>query len=307
MPTPVLPSGEQVELSHGDQCAVVVEVGGSLRSYAVGDWEVLDGYAQDEMCTSARAQILVPWPNRLRDGRYAFAGAEHQLPLTEPAARNAIHGLVRWASWAVAERESDRVVMAHRLYPRDGYPFALELAIEYLLSDAGLSVRLTAANAGAEPCPVGAGAHPYLRVGPDRIDGATLRAPGAVRMLSDDRGIPTGTEPVQGSEYDFRAARPLGTTQLDTGYAELERGGDGLARVELSAPEAGRHVALWQDAAYPYLMLFTGDSLPDAARRRHGLGVEPMTCAPNALRSGDGLRVLAPGESLHAAWGIATG
>jgi aldose 1-epimerase len=54
-------------------------------------------------------------------------------------------------------------------------------------------------------------------------------------------------------------------------------------------------------------MLFTGDSLPDASRRRGGLGVEPMTCAPNAFASGDGLRVLEPGESFSAAWGIAPG
>ena len=52
-------------------------------------------------------------------------------------------------------------------------------------------------------------------------------------------------------------------------------------------------------------MLFTGDSLPEPARRRRGLGIEPMTCAPNALQSGEGLQTLAPGESVATAWGIA--
>jgi len=61
---------------------------------------------------------------------------------------------------------------------------------------------------------------------------------------------------------------------------------------------------LWMDAAYPYLMLFTGDSLPEPERRRRSLGVEPMTCAPNAFRSGERLRALEASESFTASWGI---
>ena len=78
------PSGEQIEIGRGDQKAVVVGVGGGLRTFSVGDHEVLDGYGPDEMCTSGRGQVLIPWPNRLEDGRYEFDGREHQLPLTEP-------------------------------------------------------------------------------------------------------------------------------------------------------------------------------------------------------------------------------
>lgn len=62
---------------------------------------------------------------------------------------------------------------------------------------------------------------------------------------------------------------------------------------------------MWLDEGYPYLMLFTGDSLPERGRRRRGLGIEPMTCAPNALQSGDGPPILTPGESIATAWGIA--
>jgi aldose 1-epimerase len=59
------------------------------------------------------------------------------------------------------------------------------------------------------------------------------------------------------------------------------------------------------DGRYPYYMLFTGDSLPEQDRRRLSIGVEPMTCAPNAFASGDGLITLAPGESVASSWGIA--
>ena len=62
------PSGKQFELAHGDQRAVVVEVGGGLRSYSAGGRELLDGYGADEMCASGRGQVLLPWPNRIEDG-----------------------------------------------------------------------------------------------------------------------------------------------------------------------------------------------------------------------------------------------
>lgn len=69
--------------------------------------------------------------------------------------------------------------------------------------------------------------------------------------------------------------------------------------------ERDHGVGIWMDGRYPYYMLFTGDTLPDRAERRRSLAVEPMTCAPNAFASGDGLIILAPGESVTSRWGIA--
>jgi aldose 1-epimerase len=106
----IAPSGEQVEISFGDQLAVVVEVGGGLRSYSAAGRDVLDGDGIDKPSASGRGQVLVPWPNRLQDGSYEFDGRSHQLPLTEPEHSNAIHGLARWALWRIGEREADRVV-----------------------------------------------------------------------------------------------------------------------------------------------------------------------------------------------------
>jgi aldose 1-epimerase len=174
------PSGEQFELTHGDQRLVVVEVGGGIRTYSVGGRELLDGYGAGEMCSSGRGQVLIPWPNRLQDGSYEFEGRRLQLALTEPEAGNAIHGLVRWASWRVAERSPERVVLEHVLHPQPGYPFSLGLRLEYELSAHGLSVRTTATNLGAAVCPYGAGAHPYLTLGTPTVDALVLRAP-AVR------------------------------------------------------------------------------------------------------------------------------
>ena len=174
----VFPSGEQIEIALGDQRAVVVEVGGGLRSYSAAGRDVLDGYGPDEMCPSGRGQVLIPWPNRLEDGSYEFEGERHQLPLDEPGSGNAIHGLVRWAGWTVAEREPHRVVMQHLLHARPGYPFSLALAIEYRLSEEGLVVQTTATNVGSQACPFGSGAHPYLSAGTPTVDSAVLHVAG---------------------------------------------------------------------------------------------------------------------------------
>jgi aldose 1-epimerase len=295
-------SGEPIELRAGEQRVVVAEVGAGLRSYTVGDHDVLDGYAADELAPSGRGQVLAPWPNRIEDGTYEFGGAQYQLPLNEVPARNAIHGLVRWSAWSAAERSPDRVLLEHTLHPQPGYPFSLALEIEYLLSQDGLRVTSTAINLGPVACPYGFGMHPYLTMGTETVDELILRAPGRTVLQADDRGIPVGSEPVEGTEYDFRRPRPIGGAKLDHAFTDLERDDDDLASVELLNPEDERSLLLWLDDSYPYLQLFTGDPLPDVARR--SLAVEPMTCAPNAFRTGDGLVVLEPGEATSSAWGI---
>ena len=301
----IAPSGEQMEIVAGDQRAMVVEVGGGLRSYSAGGRELVDGYGADEMSSSGRGQALMPWPNRLQDGSYEFDGRHHQLPINEPGRHNAIHGLVRWAAWTASEREAHRIVMEHVLHPQPGYPFSLRLSIEYALSDSGLRVRTTATNVGRAPCPYGSGAHPYLTLGTATVDCLALRAPGRTVLRSDDRGLPIGWEGVKDTEYDFRRPRSIGSTTLDHAFTDLERDQDGLARVELRDPDRGTQVLLWVDESYPYLMLFTGDPLPDV--RRRSLGVEPMTCPPNAFRTGEALIGLQPGSSFTSTWGIAHG
>jgi len=298
------PSGEQVEIAFGDQEAVVVEVGGGLRTYSVAGRELLDGYGPDEMSTSGRGQVLIPWPNRIQDGSYEFEGERHQLAINDVAEQDAIHGLVRWTAWSVAEREPHRVVMQHDIHPQPGYPFSLAVSVEYALSERGLRVTTTAANAGTSSCPYGCGTHPYLAVGTATVDSVTLRVPARTVLSSDDRGIPVGSQSVEGTEFDFRRPRPIGTTRLDNAFTDLERDDDGLARVSLSDPQGGR-LTLWVDEAYRYLMLFTGDPLPDVARR--SLAVEPMTCPPNAFRTGEALIQLEPGGSVTSTWGIESG
>jgi aldose 1-epimerase len=301
VPSP--PSGEQFQIRHGDQRATVVEVGGGVRELFAGDRAVLEPYALGAICDGGHGAVLIPWPNRIGDGRYGFEGAEHQLALTEPGRSNAIHGLLRWASWRALAHEPDRVSLGIRLHPHPGYPFDLEVSVEYRLGRDGLTVTTTARNAGERACPYGAGQHPYLSPGEGTIDECLLELPAATVITTDaERGLPSGRLAVAGSDLDFRRPRKLGTAVIDSPFTDMERGEDGMARARLTGRD-GLTVELWVDSHHPVIELFTGDTLAPE-RRRRGLAVEPMTCPPDAFRSGESLIRLEPGEACVSCWGV---
>jgi aldose 1-epimerase len=298
------PSGQQFVLTSGDQRAVVTEVGAGLRIYAAGDRDVVDGFPEDEMATIGRGQVLLPWPNRIEDGQYEFAGRMHQTPISEPARQNALHGLTRWRNWTAVEQAEDRVLMSLVLHPQDGYPFTVRFDVDYGLSPGGLTIRTTATNLGEQAAPYGAGYHPYFTVG-TLIDQALLKMPALMRLELSERLIPTGRVlPNRGTAYDFLELRPIGSLKMDTAFANLVADSDGLVRVHLQAPGGDPRVTLWMEPAYRFLMVYTPDGIPDRSRRRRSIAIEPMTCAPNAFRSGDGLIILQPGESWSGSWGI---
>jgi aldose 1-epimerase len=296
------PSGRQYEIRYGDQVAVLVEVGGGVREYRVGDRAVLDPYPRDVMCDGAHGAPLVPWPNRLADGRYRFDGVDYQVAVTEPDKGTAIHGLLRWRCWDAVRQDSNRVTMGTRLYPLTGYPFLLDVAVDYVLDEEGLTVTTTATNRGEQACPYGCGQHPYLSPGGGLIDDAVLSFAAGTRIVTDPhRQLPTGIEPVAGGSFDFSQGRRLGDQQIDFAFTDLARDDTGRAWVRLDGPD-GRSAELWVDGSYPLVELFTGDTLRPH-RRRRGLGAEPMTCPPNAFQSGNGVRRLEPGQAATTRWG----
>lgn len=303
-----LPSGRQFHLGHGNQRAVVTQIGGGLRRYEVDGRDVVDGYGARDLCPSGRGQVLAPWPNRLGDGRYEFRGRVGRAPLDEPERRNAIHGLVRWMPWVPVSMAQNALTMACRLHPQPAYPWTLDLQVTYRLGRDGLAVSVVAANPSAdEAVPFGVGFHPYLTVGVSPVDRAHLQVPARQRLVTDDRGLPTAEAPVATTEYDFRAGRTIGPTRLDTAFSDLQRDGLGRATVVLTGPDDGHRVSLWVDESFPYLMVYTADTVDQPARRRTAVAVEPMSCPPDALRSGTDLVVLDPGARFTGSWGIVAG
>jgi aldose 1-epimerase len=299
---PPPPSGEQHEIRHGDQVAVVTEVGATLRSFRAGGVDIVDGFDVGEPSSAGRGQVLAPWPNRLDGGRYTFDGREGSAAIDEPERGNAIHGLVRWLPWGLESRKKEAVSLYCVLHPQPAYPWRLELSVEYRLAADGLAVTTRAANASADPAPFGVGFHPYLRVG-IRVDDARLTIPASRRLTTNDRALPVGEGDVAGTEFDFAGGRPIGATRLDTCFTGLARGPDGRSHTRLETGDSG--IEVWADAAFRYVQAYTGDTLEPAVRRRQGVAIEPMTCPPNAFASGVDVIGLDPGAAWSGAWGIA--
>jgi len=297
-----LPSGRQFEIRRGRQHAVVVEVGATLREYSIDGVPAIDGFQAHEMADGGRGQPLLPWPNRLADGLYTFDGRELQLTINEVSRHNASHGLTRWLNWSPVQQTESSIALGYVLHPRPGYPFTLGVRLEYTLHDAGLAVRTTAENLGQRALPFGAGFHPYLTVNTPTVDDVVLQLPAQCFLLVDERMLPTGEQrDISGTELDFRVAKPIGPAAIDACFTELDRDADGMARVVLRGTRA--ELTMWMDNNFGYVQVFSGDTLaPD--RRRRGLAVEPMTCAPNAFRTGAGVIRIEPGQKHTSTWGL---
>jgi aldose 1-epimerase len=302
------PSGDQFEFAAGDYRAVVTECGATLRVLEYAGRPLVHGFGEDEMSSAGRGQLLMPWPNRIRDGAYTFDGRDLQLGLTEPARSNASHGLVRWAAWSPEEHTATSVSLSYRLMAQSGYPWTVDLHVLYDLSADGLTVTQTATNLSDRPAPYASGAHPYLSASPGPVDGWELTLPASLRLLPDKRQLPVGEEDVAGTPYDFRVARPLRDTVLDHAFGDLARDDSEVATALVRDPATGLGVALWVDRHHPWVMVFSADAGWDPPR--HALAVEPMTAPPDAFRSGRDLVTLAPagepGDELSVCWGIRT-
>lgn len=297
---PPAPSGTQWTIAADGYEATIVEVGGGLRSLTHGGRDIVFGYDEAAMADAGRGQVLAPWPNRIADGHYDFAGRSYLLPHTEPRLANASHGLVRWMPWHLVEREPHRLHVGVTLHPQPGWAWTLRIDMTYCLGPDGLEVTPSVRNLSDSECPFGFGMHPYLTAGETTLDEMTLTADVSTQLTVDERLIPTGR---RGVEHDVTSGVRLEGVGLDTCFTDIRADDDGRWRVRLARGE--RTTTLWAEArAYPYVQMFTGDGLPADRRRRSGLAVEPMTCPANAFVTGEGLLTLSPGEVWSASFGI---
>ncbi|MCX2734319.1 aldose 1-epimerase family protein [Saccharopolyspora sp. NFXS83] len=297
--------GRLYELRSGSHSAVVAGVAATLLSWQVDGTEMLLTHAADELGEGWQGKTLLPWANRIDQGRYEFGGEQLQVPINEPERESALHGLMGFTEWTPVEHRRDRVVLEHVLHPHYGYPFQLAFRIEFALEGNGIRSTLSARNIGKHDAPFATANHTYLAAGTGSIDDIVFELPASTYYLTNDRLIPTGTAPVEGGEFDYRTARPIGATVMDTAFTDLDRDAEGTATIRFGLSD-GSQVELWVDRTHGYLQVYTDDS-PEADRpARSGITVEPMTCAPNAFVTGDGLIVLRPGETHEGSWGYRT-
>jgi len=286
----------EVQLHAGEAQLAITLRGGGLRRLVVGDWDVLDGYPAGTVPQGRRGGVLLPWPNRLRNGRWTWADKDLQLEVSSPESPSAMHGFVSWQPWTVLDSTDSTASVGTLVEARPGYPFRLAAALDYALEGHRLDVTLRVRNLGTVPAPFGAGMHPYLHVGAHEdggIGGADLTVP-ARTALEVEGGLPTG-----GTHRFHGDVGRIGHRSFDTPVTDLERDPDGWARTRLRGPAGELELAV--DPAWSWLQVYSGDGLPEGQRRR-SLAVEPMTCPPNALADGVDLLVLPPGGKWSGTW-----
>ena len=202
------------------------------------------------------------------------------------------------------EQRDDAVTLGATIYPQHGYPFIIDTEVTYAVDDAGLMVTHRLTNAGTSAAPFGVGAHPYLRVGRHPVTDLTIEVSGEKFLRTDDRLIPIGLEPVDGTPNDLRAGANLAQLDLDVALTGLEVT-DGRIEHRLRAPD-GTGLMLWADAVFSWAQVYSPPNFPGAGKpdARRAVAIEPMTCPANAFNSGDGLLWLEPGETWTASWGL---
>jgi aldose 1-epimerase len=286
----------EVTLTAGDARLVVDLRGGGMRRLTVGEWDVLDGYAPGAVPGGSRGVVLLPWPNRVRYGRWTWQGRDLQLDIRSREQPTAMHGLLATQPWSVLGETGDATTVGTVLEPHTGYPFRLAAAVDYTLAADGLTVTVRVRNAGTVAAPFGAGMHPYLHAGATEDGGigdAELAVAARTELVTDG-GLPTGER----RRFDGDVGR-IGDRAFDTPLTDLERDDDGWARVRLRGSAGELELAV--DEQWPWLQVYTGDQFPEGQHRR-SLAVEPMSCPPNALADGVDLVVLDPGGEWSGTW-----
>jgi aldose 1-epimerase len=314
------PTGEQFVLTRstptGQAEAIITEVAASLRTLRINGVDLTQPYAENVPPPFGCGIVLVPWPNRVKDGVWQHDGQAQQLVLSEPELHNAIHGLLVHTAYWMVSRTDDSVTLAASVFPERGYPFALETHVTYQLVDDGLAVTHEIRNEGASAAPVAIGTHPFFQIGDVPTEDLTLTVHAATRFPVDERLNVAAEVPVEG-RYDLRAGQRVGDLELDDAFG-------GVIPIDqvtatLTAPD-GRTVSLWQDENFPYVQVFTtnkfptGDNLtvqnalePDTApveSRTIAIAIEPMTAPADAFNNGQSLKWIEPEETFTASWGI---
>ena len=314
-------------LTHGSYAAEVLTRGATLSRLTHAGRDLI-APADSPHSPGFAGALLAPWPNRVVDGRYEFAGEVHELRINEQGRHHAIHGLAHALTFAPTKPHSANTLeLSATLDPTPGYPWQLRLTAHFALDDEGLHYGLTAENLSHEPAPYGAATHPYLIAGEGPVDAWTLQLEVGSRLeVAPDRLIPQRLAPWGGF------AAPLGNSRIDHAFTDITWEGSGstrIARARVTAPvESGADttsteptgvettgteitgVELVWNGTCPWVQVFTCDLGDEVHGNRAALAIEPQTCAPDAFNAGvypfdTGLITLAPGASHDAAWRIA--
>lgn len=301
------PTGDQIHLKRhvGDVTvtATVTSIGAGLRVLRVGNVDIIQGFAEDSEVAYCAGQILIPWPNRVRDGQWSHGGEDLQLPVNEVDLNNAIHGFLLSLPHEVMASSAESVLLHATIPASDGYPWQLSVVTEYALTEAGVAIEHRITNASATDAPVAVGAHPFARIGDVPTEDLVVTVNAATRVVVDERLNTVGAESVEGTRFDLRGGQRVGDFDLDTAYADLSAREDGTYALVATAPD-GRSVTIWGDRHFSQAQVFNTDSFPTEDGPGWAVALEPTTAPPNAFATGDDLHLIAPGDTWVVTWGI---
>lgn len=259
-------------------------VGGAITAFRTGGEDLMrpgpEGAFTDVL--QASSFPMVPYSNRIRDGRFGFRGREFVIAPNLPPQKHPLHGTGWRAAWSVARADTAAAEMSYE-HARGEWPWAFRATQTFALDERGLDWRLTCENTDREPMPCGLGVHPYFPSDAETVLDLTTTAVWTI----DDEVMPVALEPSTG-RYDLRERRIDGAN-LDNGY----EGWDG--RAEIRWPDRGLALRILA----PGVTRFQVYSPPEGGL----FCAEPVTHANAALNrpeadwGGHGLRVLEPGES----------
>jgi aldose 1-epimerase len=286
---------DEVRLELDGQIATVARRGARLRTYTAGGLNVVAGVEDPAGPYAYRSALLVPWPNRVTGGRWSWEGEELQLEVNETGL-SALHGLVHGVDFAVTEQSPTSVTLEHELAPTAGYPFGLLVSATYALTGDGLHCALAARNVSERRAPVGLGVHPYLAA-PGLVDSLEVTVAAETVLLTDEQWQEVGRV-----RAELLRGEPVGDRVIDAAFTDVIRDADGRVTSRMRAP--GSHaIEVWGGATCRWLVVYTGHGLmPSEARR--SMCIEPQTCPPNALVTGEDLDILEPGQTAALDWGL---
>ena len=282
------------EMFAGDLRATIDEAtGGAIESFTHSGFElfrpVADFRLEAEHGRAVGAYPLIPYANRVARGQFSFGGEDFQLGLNFAGHPHSLHGNAWMRVWTVVSATATRVHLAldHRppADPVAQWPFAYRAEMVFTLDAGGLTVDMSLRNDDARPFPGGIGLHPYIA----REHGTLLHFDADTVWRNGIDDLPLAREAVA-HHWDFSCARTISDTRIDECYA----GWGGSAHVIWPASDLSLTIS--SGPPFDHLQLYTppGHSY---------FGLEPVSNMPDAINrmeevSDNGLRVLAPGETL---------
>lgn len=286
------------EINSGDYQAIVRLQGGGLSSLKFKGRDLVDPYVDNEL-HRFRGDVLVPWPNRIRDGKYSFQSKNYTLPINESSRSNALHGLVLHSQWEVNSHSESEIELSTLLKASENYPSDLLVTTRYKLDLQGLAWSISACNKGENEAPYGVSIHPYLVAEPEtKVDEGTLTLPSKEFMSVDkDRLLPLGIQEVT-RDFDFNSGNKIGNSFIDHAF-RIDRENRSQA-IKVRGP-SGCGVQMEYSADLKWIQIHTADR--DGGKdSRTCLAVEPMTCPPDAFNSGLDLIILAKNQEHESRW-----